>query len=239
MTEYAQLILTIILAYIPSFAWLGFVLSQDVHPEKSIDIAKAFILGTAIAVPVVLFAIWGRELLDVLLIITSDTVSKFIFGAVSEEIFKGVFVYWFAISTSRWNEPVDTFIYAATLALGFAGIENLAYILNYYKDDFNAMQQLLVLRSFTSLMIHIISSFLFTYGLVLYFKYNAKLNGILLALAGILFHGLWNLVIELSSVQGGWLIIWFYFIICIPLFIGMIFTIKHLRLKSKKSSLNL
>lgn len=233
MLDYAPLIITIILAYIPSFAWLGFVLSQDVHPEKSTDIAKAFILGSFLAVPIVIFAVWGREVLDILLITIPETLSKFIFGAVAEEIFKGAFVYWFAISTSRWDEPIDTFIYAATLALGFAGIENLAYVLNYYKDNFEAIQQLLVLRAFTSLLIHIISSFLFTYGLVLYFKYNNKINGIWLALAGIIFHGLWNLVIGLSNSTGGAIIVGFYFIICIPIFVGMVFTIKHLRLKSR------
>jgi len=233
MIDYAPLIITIILAYIPSFAWLGFVLSQDVHPEKSTDIAKAFILGSFLAVPIVIFAVWGREFLDILLITIPETLSKFIFGALAEEIIKGAFVYWFAISTSRWDEPIDTFIYAATLALGFAGIENLAYVLNYYKDNFEAIQQLLVLRSFTSLLIHIISSFLFTYGLVLYFKYNNKMNGIWLALAGIIFHGLWNLVIGLSNSTGGAIIVGFYFIICIPIFVGMVFTIKHLRLKSQ------
>jgi RsiW-degrading membrane proteinase PrsW (M82 family) len=238
MIEYTPLIITIVLAYIPSFAWLWFVLAQDVHPEQSTDIAKAFLLGSFIAVPIVLVAIWGREILDILLIPTSDTLNKFIFGAFSEEIFKGAFVYWFAISTKRWDEPIDTFVYAATLALGFAGIENLAYVLNYYKDNFGAIQHLLVLRAFTALIIHIISSFLFTYGLVLYFKYNDKMNGIWLALAGILFHGLWNLVIELSGIRGSGIIVGFYFIICIPLFIGMIFTIKHLRLKSKKIYIN-
>ena len=57
MFDYTSLIITIILAYIPSFAWLGFVLSQDVHPEKSTDIAKAFILGSFLAVPIVIFAV--------------------------------------------------------------------------------------------------------------------------------------------------------------------------------------
>jgi len=233
MFDYTSLIITIILAYIPSFAWLGFVLSQDVHPEKSTDIAKAFILGSFLAVPIVIFAVWGREILDILLITIPETLSKFIFGALAEEIIKGAFVYWFAISTSRWDEPIDTFIYAATLALGFAGIENLAYVLNDYEDNFDDIQQLLVLRSFTSLLIHMISSFLFTYGLTLYLKYHNKMNGIWLILAGIIFHGLWNLVIELSNSTGRAIIVGFYFVICIPLFVGMVFTIKHLRLKSK------
>ena len=233
MINYTPLIITIILSYIPSFAWLGFVLSQDIHQEKATDIAKAFILGSFIAVPVVILSVWGREILDIFLITTSDNLNKFIFGALSEEIIKGAFVYWFAISTSKWDEPIDTFIYAATVALGFAGIENLVYVITYYKDDFAAIQHLLVLRAFTSLLVHIISSFLFTYGLALYFKYNAKINGIWLALAGIVFHGLWNLVIELSINGGRSIILGFYFIVCIPLFIGMIFTIKHLRLKSK------
>jgi RsiW-degrading membrane proteinase PrsW (M82 family) len=64
------------------------------------------------------------------------------------------------------------------------------------------------------------------------------MNGIWLALAGILFHGLWNIVIDLSGTRGSGIIVVFYFIICIPLFIGMILTIKHLRLKSKKFYIN-
>lgn len=235
MYNYIPLIITIILAYIPSFAWLWFVLSQDVHPEKSIDIAKAFILGSFIAVPVVLFAFWGRELLDLMLIEISDSVSSFIFGAFTEEILKGAFIYWFAISTNRWNEPIDTFIYAATLALGFAGIENFAYVISYYKGDFYSIQQLLILRAFTSVMIHVISSFIFTYGLVLYSKYNKKLNSFYLILASILFHGLWNFVVEISNKTSNLLILVFYFIICLPLFIGMILIIKNLRLQSKNN----
>lgn len=234
MVNYIPLLIILGMSYIPSFAWLGLVLSQDVHPEKATDIAKTFILGNFIAVPVVLFAVWGREILDLMLIQMPGIMSHFIFGALMEEVWKGAFVYWFAISTSKWDEPIDTFIYAATLALGFAGIENFAYVVSDMKAGFNSMQQLLILRSLTSVIIHLISSFLVTYGLVFYCKYNKKINGIWLILAGIVFHGLWNLAIAISGITSSLLIVAFYFIICIPLFIGMIFTIKHLRLQSLK-----
>lgn len=230
---YAPLIITIILAYIPSFAWLGFVLTQDVHPENSTDIAKAFILGSFISVPVILFAVWGQDIMNILLIEISPTLSSFIFGAFAEEVIKGAFVYWFAISTIRWDEPIDTFIYSATLALGFAGIENLAFVLSYYQNDFNQIQTLLLLRAFTSVIIHIISSFIFTYGIVFYSKYKLKMKGMWLMIAGIIFHGLWNLVIEISTTVGSSILVSFYFLICIPIFIGMIFVVKHLRISSK------
>lgn len=230
---YLPLIITIILSYIPSLAWLGFVLTQDVHPEKSLDITKAFILGSFISVPVILFAIWGQDILNILLIEISPSLNSFIFGALAEEVIKGIFVYWFAISTKRWDEPIDTFIYSATLALGFAGIENLAFVFSYYQDSFIQMQELLVLRAFTSVIIHIISSFLFTYGIVFYTKCNNKLKGIILILFGIIFHGLWNLVIDISSALGSSILISFYFLICIPVFIGTIFVVKHLRIISK------
>lgn len=232
MLNYTPLILTIILAYIPSFAWLGFVLSQDVHSEKSTDIAKTFILGNFIAVPVILFAIWGKELLDIFMLDLPNIVSNFIFAAFIEEVLKGAFIYWFAISTSRWDEPVDTFIYAATLALGFAGIENFAYVISGSGYDFNTIQQLLILRALSSVIIHIISSFLVTYGLVFYARYKQRLNGILLILGGIVFHGLWNIAVDLSSATSSLVILAFYLLICIPLFVGMILTVKHLRLQS-------
>ena len=93
MIYYIPIIITIILAYIPSFAWLGLVLSQDIHPEKSTDIAKAFVLGSFIAVPVVLFSIWGKEFLDLMLIQIPTTMSNFIFGAFAEEVIKGLFIF--------------------------------------------------------------------------------------------------------------------------------------------------
>lgn len=233
MFDSIPLIVTIIISYIPSFAWLGFVLSQDVHPEKAIDIAKAFILGSTVAVPVILFAVWGKDILNILSIELSPTVSSFVYGALMEEVLKGIFVYWFIMRNGRWNEPIDTFIYSATLALGFAGIENLAFVLSYAGDDFVAMQKLLVLRSLTSVIIHIISSFLVTYGIVLYIKNNDRIKGIWLICAGIVFHGLWNLAIEVSRVSGASILLGFYFLICIPLFIGMVFIIKHLKIISK------
>ncbi len=227
------IIIIIIASYIPSFAWLYFVLSQDIHPEKEIDIAKAFILGSAVAIPVVLLGVWGKEILTLLSIPLSPTINSFVFGALIEEIMKGLFIYWFAINTSRWNEPIDTFIYAATIALGFAGIENLAFTLSFASDNFGDMQRLLILRSFTAVLVHIISSFLITYGIVFWVKKNNIIKGLSLIGAGIIFHGLWNLAIEISSISENGIIGGMYFLICLPVFFGMILTIKHLKIISK------
>lgn len=226
------IIFIIIVSYLPSFAWLYFVLTQDIHPEKATDIAKAFILGSVVAVPVILFAIWGREVLDIASISLSPTVSSFIYGAFIEEIMKGIFIYWFAISTSRWDEPIDTFIYAATLALGFAGIENLAFVLSF-ATDIEQIQSLLVLRAFTAVLVHIISSFLVTYGIVVWTKKHNIWRGLALIGAGIAFHGLWNFAIEMSRISGNGIIAAMYFLICLPVFFGMILTVKHLKLISK------
>jgi RsiW-degrading membrane proteinase PrsW (M82 family) len=227
------IIFIIIVSYLPSFAWLYFVLSQDIHPEREIDIAKAFILGNVVAVPVILFAVWGREILDIISISLSPTVSNFVYGAFIEEIMKGLFIYWFAISTSRWDEPIDTFIYAATIALGFAGIENLAFSLKFAANDFNEMQNLLVLRALTTVLVHIISSFLVTYGIVFWVKKKHIIKGLGLIGAGIFFHGLWNLAIETSRILGNGIIGGMYLLICLPVFFGMILTIKHLKIISK------
>lgn len=228
-----SIVFIVIVSYIPSFAWLYFVLTQDIHPEKATDIAKVFILGSVVAVPVILFALWGRELLDMVSISLSPAISSFVFGAFIEEIMKGAFIYWFAISTSRWDEPIDTFIYAATLALGFAGIENFAFVISSVSNDFYAIQHLLVLRAFTALLIHIISSFLVTYGIVFWVKKHNIWGGLALIGAGIAFHGLWNFAIAISRISGDGIIAGMYFLICLPVFFGMILTIKHLKIISK------
>jgi RsiW-degrading membrane proteinase PrsW (M82 family) len=227
------IIFIIIASYLPSFAWLYFVLSQDIHPEKAIDIAKAFILGNIVAVPVILFAVWGKDILDIIFISLSPTVSSFVYGAFIEEIMKGLFIYWFEINTSRWNEPIDTFIYAATLALGFAGIENLAFSLKFAANDFNEMQNLLILRGLTAVLVHIISSFLVTYGIVFWVKKKNMIKGLSLIGAGIAFHGLWNFALEMSRISGNGIIGAMYLLICLPVFFGMILTVKHLKIISK------
>lgn len=229
----ASIIFIMIVSYIPSFAWLYFVVSQDMHPEKEVDIAKAFILGSAVAVPVILFSIWGKDILNILLIELSPPISSFVYGALIEEIMKGAFVYWFAISTSRWNEPIDTFIYAATVALGFAGIENLAFTLRFADNNLVSIQHLLILRTFTALLVHVISSFLVTYGIVFWVKKHNIWQALLLIGSGIAFHGLWNFAIELSLISGIGIVGAVYFLICLPVFFAMILTVKHLKIISK------
>jgi hypothetical protein len=51
--------------------------------------------------------------------------------------------------------------------------------------------------------------------------------------AGIFFHGLWNIAIETSRILGNGIIGGMYLLICLPVFFGMILTIKHLKIISK------
>lgn len=233
MVEFIPLIIIIVISYIPSFAWLGIVLSQDVHPEKSRDIAFAFVLGSFVAVPVVLFAFLGKELLGSMNIVLNPIMSSFIFAALSEELFKGLCIYCFAINTNKWDEPIDTFIYAGTLALGFAGIENFAFVLADSTESFESMRQLLILRSFSAVLIHVISSFFVTYGLFFLFKKQKIALGSMILCAGIGVHAIWNIAVSIAQSTGILWLLSFYLIICIPLFIGVIFTVKHLRIQSQ------
>ena len=233
MIELIPFIIIIVISYIPSFAWLGIVLSQDVHPEKSRDIALAFVLGSFVAVPGVLFAIWGKEVLGAMNIILNPIMSSFIFAALSEELFKGICIYYFAINTNKWDEPIDTFIYAGTLALGFAGIENLAFVLADSMGSFESMRQLLILRSFSAVLIHIVSSFFVTYGLLFLFKKHKRVLGLMIFSAGIGVHAIWNIAVSIAQNTGILWLLSFYLIICVPLFIGVIFTVKHLRIQSQ------
>jgi RsiW-degrading membrane proteinase PrsW (M82 family) len=148
----------------------------------------------------------------------------FLFGALSEEVIKGILLYFFAMTAQFWDEPIDTFIYAATLALGFAGIENMAFVTSQL-DALGggagfAVEGTIMLRSVTALVIHLISTFFFAYGLVL-FKYQLRGLGRYVVLflgiiASIGFHGGYNQALYLSSDWNISFLPWFYGIVIIP-----------------------
>lgn len=111
------------------------------------------------------------------------------FVGLNEEFWK-LFATAYLIRNHRhFDEPVDGIIYAATVALGFAALENIEYISRYGLD-------VLVFRHFSAIPAHIAFAMLWGYGLTLAkFKYPKK-NWVYVVfpfyLAAALFHALYN-----------------------------------------------
>lgn len=220
------------IAFAPSFAWLVFVLKKDIHPERVRDISFVFIIGILSAIPILMVGFLIQSTIVELNLDIAPVFASFLTGAVNEELMKVLLLYFFAMTAQFWDEPIDIFIYAATIALGFAGIENFVVALSRLDSIGNGLESLLLIRSITAVLVHIMSTFFFGYALAVY--RNKKNIGVLIvgALASIGFHGLYNYSLQIS--QGNFEIFQlFYLVVFVPCFLYMLYLVKELQSESQ------
>lgn len=219
------------IAFAPSLAWLIFVLKKDIHPERVRDISFVFIIGILSAIPILMAGfLIQSSVLSSGIEVNSLWVSFFT-GAVNEELMKVLLLYFFAMTAQFWDEPIDIFIYAATIALGFAGIENFVVALTRLDSVGGGLEQLLLIRSITAVLVHIMSTFFFGYALALYRDNRNILILLTGALASIGFHGLYNYAVQISD--GGFEVFQlFYLVVFLPCFVYMMYLVRELQSES-------
>ena len=133
----SNLLLIFLAGFLPPLLWLLFWLREDPHPEPRKTLILSFVLGMG-AVPVVLL----MEYIFYRFSIRSGLVAE---GAVSslvlllgwafiEEGGKFLTAWWADLKRSVYDEPVDALIYLITVALGFAALENVLFLLNVLKE---------------------------------------------------------------------------------------------------------
>lgn len=183
---------------LPALVWLYFLLKEDSRcPEPRHMIVLAFVAGM-IAVPLVLpferFAIGFLPNLPpspgpyvILAWATLEETMKYFLAA--------VLVLW-----RRWvNESVDFVIYMITVALGFAALENMLFLIQPLADGHIAAGLATQnLRFVGSTLVHVVCSAMVGFALALSFKFpravrtSATIVGLILAIA---LHGLFNFLI--------------------------------------------
>lgn len=116
-------------ALVPAFLLLWYLYSRDRNPEPKGMIAKTFLLGAVIVVPVIpcalalealgrgLGGVWGVAF-----------VSAFLGAAIPEESFKLLVLRGWAYGKPAFDEPMDGMVYGAAASLGFAAFENVRYV---------------------------------------------------------------------------------------------------------------
>lgn len=133
------------------------------------------------------------------------------FVGLNEEFWKLFATVYLIKNHQHFDEPVDGLIYAATVALGFAAIENIEYISIYGLD-------VLAIRHFTSVPGHLAFAMLWGYGLTLVkFKYPEQ-NWVIVIwpfyLAAAVFHGLYNFSVDIFP-EGFNIIIAMILVVCL------------------------
>ena len=123
-----DLVIPVILGLLPSFAWLGFYLLEDLqHPEPKRLIFYTFLAGAFITIFVLQAQVWIYNWLKIYGIDLYSGIS-FIFLAAVEEFFK-FFAAWLVVKGRKeLDEPIDAMIYMIVAALGFSAVENIASV---------------------------------------------------------------------------------------------------------------
>lgn len=176
----------------PALAWLWFWLREDSkNPEPRALIALAFLAGmisVAVAVPLELGI---KQVLQAGLLGASFAAPVIVYSVWSaiEELVKYILAYATVLRRREDDEPIDPAIYMVTTALGFAGAENVLFLLSPLSGS--TLAQTIAtgdLRFIGATLLHVLSSSLIGVALGLTFyapkvvHYAAGFIGLLLAM---------------------------------------------------------
>lgn len=110
-------------AIAPGISLLTYLYLRDRYDSEPIHmVVRMFLLGILIVVPIMVlqrgFQIWLGD---------SPFVSSFVHSAFVEEFLKWFVLYHVIYNHMEFDEPYDGIVYAASISLGFATLENVLY----------------------------------------------------------------------------------------------------------------
>lgn len=109
----------------PGLALLSyFYLRDSYHPEPLRHVFKMFVVGAFLVFPTMALQQAIRQGLGMGLMLDS-----FVTIAFTEEMLKFFFLYHLAYKFPGFKEPYDSIVYSVAIALGFASVENIFYLL--------------------------------------------------------------------------------------------------------------
>ncbi len=123
-------------AIAPVFLILRWIDRQDLRPEPRRVVWSTFLLGALTAAPVYFAELGASDLLTSLLAplhlsTVPHTAVTTLFGvALPEELAKFAVLFFYARRNRAFDEPMDGLVYGAAAALGFAGVENVLYVVD-------------------------------------------------------------------------------------------------------------
>jgi protease PrsW len=176
--------MNLILAILPPLLIAYYIYKKDkydVEPKKLI--IKSFLFGCLAIIPAIFLEIFAQA------IFTNLFLFVFFGIALVEEGVKYFFLKKYLFNKTDFNEPMDGIVYAVMISLGFATVENIAYVFNNEGEEFFTA----VIRMFTAIPLHAVCGVLLGYFVGLAkFSDNSKpllYKGLFIAT---LVHGLYN-----------------------------------------------
>ncbi len=136
-----QLLLVILSALAPVAVALWYIFRKDkVQPEPTGWLIKAFWFGILSALLSFVFSVPAQSLLGFDIdTSTSPTLYEafadaFFLAAIPEELAKLIMLWWLLRKNPFFDEKFDGIVYAVFIGMGFAGIENVLYLIQGLDD---------------------------------------------------------------------------------------------------------
>ena len=189
------------IALAPGAAIGLYIYWKDKHEREPLGLlVKSFFFGV-ISTLITLLISWPISRLVPLdpTSVTQQAVHAFLLVALIEEFSKFIFVRWVLYPNKNFNEPFDGIVYSVTVSLGFAGLENILYVMDGGVET-------AVLRMFTAVPAHASFAVLMGYFLGKAKFEHKKAHYAIYALGvATLFHGAYDYFWFISYVPGIWI----------------------------------
>lgn len=181
---------------------LFYIYFRDKYDREPLGmLIKALVLGILIVIPVIFVERLLMSLMPQSSKVAAAAYHAFVVAGSTEEVFKFLALYMLVWKSPSFNEKFDGIVYAVFVSLGFAGVENVLYVMD------GGMQTALT-RAITAVPAHAIFGITMGYYLGIAHMYS-ELKGPYLAralLMPILLHGIYDFIL---MVEISWLLLLF------------------------------
>ncbi|MDR2899096.1 MAG: PrsW family intramembrane metalloprotease [Clostridiales bacterium] len=119
------------LAIAPVLVGLFYIYIRDKYEKEPLELLfTGVVYGVVITAPIARF----ENLITLFVpnggILTEAFYMSYVVAAFVEEAFKFIVLYFLVWRDKNLNEPFDGIVYAVFISLGFAGVENILYVMN-------------------------------------------------------------------------------------------------------------
>ena len=198
----------------PVLIILFYIYFRDKYDKEPLGLLlKALLMGIVIIIPVIFTERLLMNLIPQSSKVAAAAYHAFVVAGSTEELFKFLALYLLVWKSPSFDEKFDGIVYAVFVSLGFAGVENVLYVMD------GGMQTALT-RALTAVPAHAIFGITMGYYLGIAHMYK-ELKGPYLAralLVPILLHGIYDFIL---MVEVGWLLLLFIPYVIVLYVMGM------------------
>lgn len=185
---------------LPAVLLLVFIYRKDLHPEPLHIVVKGFLTGMGIALPISLVEMLIDGVLAPLVMIPllGAAVQAFCVAAIPEETGKLLAMRWLVGRyPHEMDERMDGIVYAVSISMGFAGLENIIYLF----DNADAWVQVGIARALLAVPGHYAFAVLMGYFYSLrYFGDKRPQTKTNILLVPVVAHGIYDTLCFVSEI---------------------------------------